>query len=482
MGRDVESASDMWYMYDTLLGDERNFLYGRGFTLYGLINSNLQNVPPYKQIEANIRAHYYDLVIYGSIIKSKMLLTLVEQYYSAAEIIFIDGEDIDFYEQELVSRGIYFKRELKEKVPGLHPISFAIPEEKIVQQIPAKTRDWAINYPGRLNTYIHHTEESYYNDYQTSKFAVTFKKEGWDCMRHYEIIANGCLPYFTDILNCPAETMLNFPKQIVTEIYTKIKAGQPISDQEYEDYATQLLKYTRLNLTTVALAMQVLNTAAEIKKGSSAKPRSSNNNTHVSWGDIADKFISYKPNGSENTLIYAGVATVQNARFLADKFSNTIICDTYKSASVSFAQINTAINVADDLDQIAKTAGTIVLDHTLTYREDVTDYLIKARSLMNSGATLIVIVPNLRSISSIIGFVKHNLKFGKLKLAKRSPANFYSVVSITRVLKAFGFNVKSVSYYGFNNTHFIKRFFNRFKSLSSWTCETLFIEADLSNE
>jgi hypothetical protein len=29
------------------------------------------------------------------------------------------------------------------------------------------------------------------------------KKGGWDCLRHYEIIGNGCMPYFENIEKCP---------------------------------------------------------------------------------------------------------------------------------------------------------------------------------------------------------------------------------------------------------------------------------------
>lgn len=42
------------------------------------------------------------------------------------------------------------------------------------------------------NTYIFENEEEYYNDYKKSLFAITRKKGGWDCMRHYEILACGC--------------------------------------------------------------------------------------------------------------------------------------------------------------------------------------------------------------------------------------------------------------------------------------------------
>ena len=39
-------------------------------------------------------------------------------------------------------------------------------------------------------------ESDYYKDYQRSYFAITCKKGGWDCLRHYEILANAVSPTF----------------------------------------------------------------------------------------------------------------------------------------------------------------------------------------------------------------------------------------------------------------------------------------------
>jgi hypothetical protein len=47
-----------------------------------------------------------------------------------------------------------------------------------------------------------------------SLFAVTFKKSGWDCMRHLEIMAAGALPVFTDIADLPAGTMAAYPREV----------------------------------------------------------------------------------------------------------------------------------------------------------------------------------------------------------------------------------------------------------------------------
>lgn len=67
----------------------------------------------------------------------------------------------------------------------LHPITFSIAEQKIVNIIPKKTKILSSLIPGDISTYIYNTEEEYYKEYQQSYFATTTKKSGWDCMRHY---------------------------------------------------------------------------------------------------------------------------------------------------------------------------------------------------------------------------------------------------------------------------------------------------------
>jgi len=49
-------------------------------------------------------------------------------------------------------------------------------------------------------------------------FAITKKKAGWDCARHYEIIFNHCLPIFENIESCPKNIMTLLPKNLLFEI------------------------------------------------------------------------------------------------------------------------------------------------------------------------------------------------------------------------------------------------------------------------
>jgi len=133
----------------------------------------------------------------------------------------------------------------------IFPISFSIPESKIIGNTPAKTRQFAHIIPGDLSTYIHTDEESYRRGYQESVYGRTKKKGGWDCLRHYEILANGCVPWFEDLENCPPETMTHFPKDLVA---AAMKSETP------EQFIPDLLEYTRTHLTCRAMAQYVFNT------------------------------------------------------------------------------------------------------------------------------------------------------------------------------------------------------------------------------
>jgi hypothetical protein len=150
------------------------------------------------------------------------------------------------------------------------PITFSIPEEKIVSSIPRKTKLLSSLIPGDLKTYIYHTEKDYYEEYQKSYFAMTTKKAGWDCMRHYEIVANGCLPYFPDIEKCPIFTMVMFPKHLLirsNDLYVKMNKD-PKDNREYSPLLLEYLNYLKENLTTVKVSNYVLQRSgyANIKK------------------------------------------------------------------------------------------------------------------------------------------------------------------------------------------------------------------------
>jgi hypothetical protein len=140
--------------------------------------------------------------------------------YPKNKIILLDGEDqpnsilLDFY-----GNSLYFKRELNAEDANLFPISYSFPKCSFARKkFSEKNKILATIVPGIKSTYIFSDESKYYEDYFNSKFSLTWRKLGWDCFRHYEIIFNSSLPIFPGIENCPTRTMHNFPKNICKKI------------------------------------------------------------------------------------------------------------------------------------------------------------------------------------------------------------------------------------------------------------------------
>jgi hypothetical protein len=89
-------------------------------------------------------------------------------------------------------------------VRNVHPIAFSIPAEKIVDGPPRKSKDWPLHivdrrvapHVGAHSEYAFDDEAAYYADLRAARFGITTKRAGWDCLRHYEIAANGAVPCF----------------------------------------------------------------------------------------------------------------------------------------------------------------------------------------------------------------------------------------------------------------------------------------------
>jgi hypothetical protein len=146
-----------------------------------------------------------------------------------------------------IRQSLYIKRELMDDGQSFGPLrhlpppfrrwlgvpnnvfslGFSIPICKITRVSPAtKTKDfnrdiidpeltagdrarglYSVDYPFE-------NEADYYADLQTSRFGITTKRAGWDCMRHYEIMANGAVLAFRQLDRKP---MTSAPHGLTTD-------------------------------------------------------------------------------------------------------------------------------------------------------------------------------------------------------------------------------------------------------------------------
>lgn len=252
-GASVVDVNKREHLYTTFPKEKAELMYGKGMTVTRILED--YDVDR-SDIETKIAKRYFDLIVFGSVARCSLHLQLAVESYPKSKIFVVDGEDHTNLYHALIDFGLpYFKRELTIDVPGVFPISFAIPSAKFSPN-SLKSREIAICDPRDRNSYIYKSETDYYDGYKESYFAYTTKKAGWDCMRHYEIMANGCLPLFLDIKDCPRQTMTTFNKELCKDILASYYGRTPIPTI-YEKFQETAFREFEKNNTTIALAKYI---------------------------------------------------------------------------------------------------------------------------------------------------------------------------------------------------------------------------------
>jgi hypothetical protein len=274
-GDDVVDYERSWWMYSNDFGPGKldpEIYCPRGFTIYRTLGDD--SSVDRTDIENKIRNQYYDLVIFGYTHYGLRpgSWDLVTQHYPANKIAYIDGGDLwSDLKPWAVDKSVYFKREITETYNGLHPIQFAIPKEKIGTIATDKDKIIAPMDPRDKSTYIYDTEETYYKQYAESMFGVTMKKNGWDCVRHYEIMANACVPLFLGLDQCPENIMTTLPKKDLIAILKIVQDNgiewftSSVGQECWWEYSNRLDDHFERNCTTDHLATYLLDTVAKYK-------------------------------------------------------------------------------------------------------------------------------------------------------------------------------------------------------------------------
>lgn len=145
-------------------------------------------------------------------------------------------------------------------------------KERVVMQtcIPKKTKDFSSLLPGKFETYQFEFghELDYRRLYSASYFAVTMKKGGWDCNRHYEIISAGAMPYFDELERTNDFTMKHLPKALLIDaksIHGINRNNLTLNHEhfnftQYQLLLHRLLYYAKHRLTTRKLVEYILRT------------------------------------------------------------------------------------------------------------------------------------------------------------------------------------------------------------------------------
>lgn len=297
IGTDVVDFPKADAVYETVHPEVLNRVRGGGFTLYGL----LPDLEVHRDhLLERAMGGEFDLVVFGDIWRTWGLFAeWGVQLYGRVPLAVIDGSDrVEPYPYAGVwwrrrawwlvprahRRATYFKREISDwmywfrsylALPGtlgrrlglmrdVRPFGFSIPEQHVVDAVPEKSKEFGAHVVdpevalaiGGRTTYAFADQQAYYADLRASRFGITTKREGWDCLRHYEIAMNGSVPCIRDLHRKPARTSplglvpgSNCLTYIsVDDLLRQTTACTPV---EYEHLAQGALNWARANTTVV---------------------------------------------------------------------------------------------------------------------------------------------------------------------------------------------------------------------------------------
>lgn len=137
---------------------------------------------------------------------------------------------------------------------GYWPISFSWPRKvKAESENQAKVTVLSEVIPG--NAYSFDREVDYYQQYSDAHYALTFRKNGWDCFRHVEILGSGSIPVMPDIRSVPKFSMIHYPKSIMVELVEQLNDSFYIPSLEL---CETIKSHTETHLTSESMANYIL--------------------------------------------------------------------------------------------------------------------------------------------------------------------------------------------------------------------------------
>jgi len=201
LGDDVIDVPRKKVMYGDFSNSPKNGLHGWGFTYF--------NRPITEAANYDAAPTKDDVVLYG-VTNSYGVVDMPELNDRARAVFYLDGRDYP-----PIDRLPCFKRELSTedaiRLKGsVRPTGFGIPDHMIrpiniaiKDQLHQKTWPRKIIDPQHrepdTSHYLFTDETEYYDDMARSWFGLSCKKGGWDCLRHYEILAAGSVLMIKDV-------------------------------------------------------------------------------------------------------------------------------------------------------------------------------------------------------------------------------------------------------------------------------------------
>ncbi|MBD2093920.1 glycosyltransferase family 1 protein [Trichocoleus sp. FACHB-591] len=297
-------------LYAPLEDHLRSKLRGYGFTIYGLLEDipDLAHERYFWQKDLN----KYDLIVIANIWSQWEIVWDLISLVEPQKLVILDGSDtpaffpytslgwrikkrpwsyfvpiskIKYFKRELVGEGYSYALEkvlpysLRRWVPlpqNSYPIAFSIPDQKVSpRSMELKSKDFpkhivdsevATKITGSSQQYPFSSEAEYYDDLTYSRFGITTKRAGWDCLRHYELAANGCVLCFRDLDLKPdscAPHGLDSSNCLIYHNFDELSYKvSSLTSNEYQKFQLKTYEWISLN-TTVNRAKAFLEICAQ---------------------------------------------------------------------------------------------------------------------------------------------------------------------------------------------------------------------------
>ena len=269
--RELNGAGCVDFPRKPIMYGEFPVVYGRGFTIG---SHPIQDIPRNNQCFTDI-----DLVIYSNYQRQRPIdwRVLVRNQDKAPRIVYVDGNDDHCVEPDVRP---YFKRELFEAIDGVFPIGFGVPNH-LVRPINLEQKNQLHQTHVQDTEFTSDTaykfaeEKDYYDDLARSLFGITMKKGGWDCMRHYEMLAAGTLVMFKNFdakpplcaPQCPHFISYSDKKDFMEKTGRLLSNGRP--NEEYVRVLQAQRRWLLENATCTARARQLM---AQVEQYFAGKP------------------------------------------------------------------------------------------------------------------------------------------------------------------------------------------------------------------
>lgn len=235
---EVDFLFDIPWMYDGVEINEEELPkckpHKTHFTLYYDLDKKDYKKPDSELIYKKLYDKYYDCVFTGEINQDNDVMHPHVNYNKLVEIhniykekfVIVDGSDgvtIDQYipilEKDFPSAFV-FKRDLihMQNWRRLAPTSYGYPDMYVNDNKLKKEKTVSSILPAFYDTYVLGDREEYFREYKVSNFAFTWRKCGFDCARHTQIIFNRCIPFMPDLIQdsgMPLMPLHHYPLNLI---------------------------------------------------------------------------------------------------------------------------------------------------------------------------------------------------------------------------------------------------------------------------